>query len=176
MTARLASGKQTLSVVTLDITDQQASQQRNELLLREMTTILENTTAGMAYLHGERLVRCNATFEAMLVDSGLKLVKLWLDVSKDEQAERLQARLDDLQRLFDAAREVAIIAFNTQGRIEVFNRGAEAMLGYTAQEAMAGMTIRQFYPPGVPERMQGLIDAGDLARRATRRHGDDRRR
>lgn len=64
--ARLASGKQTLSVVTLDVTDQQQSHQRSELLLREMTTILESTTVGIAYLRGNRLVRCNRRFEALL--------------------------------------------------------------------------------------------------------------
>lgn len=64
--ARLASGKQTLSVVTLDITDQYASQQRNELLLREMNTILESATVGIAYLRGNMLVRCNRRFEALL--------------------------------------------------------------------------------------------------------------
>ncbi len=34
-------------------------------------------------------------FERMLVESGIRLVKIWLDISKDEQAERLQARRDD---------------------------------------------------------------------------------
>lgn len=34
-------------------------------------------------------------FEAMLVESGIKLVKLWLDISKDEQAERLKDRATD---------------------------------------------------------------------------------
>ena len=48
--ATLASGKKTASVVTLDITDQQRSQLRSEQLLREMTTILESATAGIAYL------------------------------------------------------------------------------------------------------------------------------
>jgi polyphosphate kinase 2 len=31
-------------------------------------------------------------FEAMLVENGIKLVKLWLDISKDEQKERLHDR------------------------------------------------------------------------------------
>jgi len=31
-------------------------------------------------------------FERMLVESGIKLVKVWLDISKDEQRERLDAR------------------------------------------------------------------------------------
>ena len=34
-------------------------------------------------------------FEAMLVESGIALVKLWLDISKEEQAERLAGRRDD---------------------------------------------------------------------------------
>ena len=64
--ATLASGKQTTSVVTLDITEQHQSQQRSELLLREMTTILESTTVGIAYLRGDVLVRCNSRFEGLL--------------------------------------------------------------------------------------------------------------
>lgn len=64
--ATLASGKRTTSVVTLDITEQQQSQARSEQLLREMTTILESSTAGMAYLRGEVLVRCNQRFAALL--------------------------------------------------------------------------------------------------------------
>jgi len=34
-------------------------------------------------------------FERMLVESGIKLVKLWLDISRDEQKERLDARRTD---------------------------------------------------------------------------------
>lgn len=62
----LASGKHTTSVVTLDITEQHLAQQRSEVLLRELTTILESTTAGIAYLRGNMLVRSNRRFERML--------------------------------------------------------------------------------------------------------------
>ena len=34
-------------------------------------------------------------FERMLVESGIRLVKVWLDISKDEQEKRLEARRDD---------------------------------------------------------------------------------
>jgi PAS domain S-box-containing protein len=64
--AVLASGQRTTSVVTLDITEQQQAQQRSEQLLREMSTILESTTAGIAYLRGDTLVRSNRRFELML--------------------------------------------------------------------------------------------------------------
>lgn len=34
-------------------------------------------------------------FERMLVESGIRLIKLWLDISHDEQAKRLEARRED---------------------------------------------------------------------------------
>ena len=64
--ATLASGKRTTSVVTLDITEQHQTQRRTQQLLHELSTILESTTAGIAYLRGNVLVRCNSRFEAML--------------------------------------------------------------------------------------------------------------
>ncbi len=64
--ATLASGMQTTSVVTLDITEQQE-------LLTDLSTILESTTAGIAYIRGHQLVRCNKRFEVMLGLSGQPL-------------------------------------------------------------------------------------------------------
>jgi polyphosphate kinase 2 len=43
----------------------------------------------------EAFLRDAPTFEAMLIGSGLKIVKLWLDISREEQAERLKARKSD---------------------------------------------------------------------------------
>jgi polyphosphate kinase 2 len=43
----------------------------------------------------EIFLRHAPVFEQLLVESGLKLVKYWLDISKDEQAKRLEARRDD---------------------------------------------------------------------------------
>src|SRR4051812_21394180 len=43
----------------------------------------------------EIFLRDAPRFEDMLVESGMRLVKLWLDVSKKEQAKRLKARRDD---------------------------------------------------------------------------------
>ena len=64
--ARLSDGRDTMSVVTLDISDQERSRLRSEQLLRELSTILEGSTAGIAYLRGELLVRCNLRFERLL--------------------------------------------------------------------------------------------------------------
>ena len=62
----LAGGRATTSVVTLDITEQESARRRNEQLLRELSTILDSSTAGIAYLRGPVLVRCNRPFERML--------------------------------------------------------------------------------------------------------------
>jgi PAS domain S-box-containing protein len=62
----LAGGRTTTSVVTLDVTDQERAQRRNEQLLRELSTIMDSSTAGIAYLRGPVLVRCNRRFERML--------------------------------------------------------------------------------------------------------------
>ena len=43
----------------------------------------------------EAFLQDTPTFEHLLVRSGIRLVKLWLDISKDEQAERLDARRKD---------------------------------------------------------------------------------
>jgi PAS domain S-box-containing protein len=64
--ATLASGTRTTSVVTLDITEQHRTRQRTGQLLHELATILESSSAGIAYLRGDRVVRCNRRFESML--------------------------------------------------------------------------------------------------------------
>jgi polyphosphate kinase len=43
----------------------------------------------------EAFLRDTPGFEAMLVGSGLKVIKLWLDISRGEQASRLKARKSD---------------------------------------------------------------------------------
>lgn len=62
----LAGGRRATSVVTIDVTDRERAQRRNEQLLRELSTILEGSTAGIAYLRGDVLQRCNRRFERML--------------------------------------------------------------------------------------------------------------
>ena len=51
------------------------------------------------------------------------------------QAQSLAMR-DRLQAVLDSATEVAIISTDLEGRVTVFNRGAELMLGYSADEAL----------------------------------------
>jgi polyphosphate kinase 2 len=43
----------------------------------------------------EAFLRDVPGFETMLVGSGLRVVKLWLDISREEQAKRLKSRMND---------------------------------------------------------------------------------
>ena len=63
---QLASGQRTTSVVTLDVTAQRQAERRSEQLLHELTTIMDGASLGLAYLSGDKLVRCNVGFEQML--------------------------------------------------------------------------------------------------------------
>ena len=99
----LASGKRTTSVVTLDVTEQHQAQQRSVQLLREMSTILESTTVGIAYLRDNVLVRCNRRFEAMLglrggAVAGSTMLELF---GRDTRARRIDE--ETLQALAEGA-------------------------------------------------------------------------
>lgn len=56
--------------------------------------------------------------------------------SRKEYELELVAAQNKLAELINAASQVAIIATDTQGRITLFNTGAEQMLGYSAQEVV----------------------------------------
>lgn len=62
----LSSGRRSASVVTLDVTEQHLAQQRSERLLRELTTILDSSSAGIAYLRGDLMLRYNRQLEHLL--------------------------------------------------------------------------------------------------------------
>ncbi len=60
------------------------------------------------------------------------------------QKRKLRGVKDTLQNVLDASRMVAIIATDQDGKITLFNAGAERMLGYTAAEVV-GIRSPQFF-------------------------------
>jgi PAS domain S-box-containing protein len=67
------------------------------------------------------------------------------DLSQLKQtAEKLAQSNGRLQAVLDAATQAAIIATNANGRITLFNRGAERMLGYKAEEVVGDHTPEFF--------------------------------
>ncbi|MCE2657474.1 MAG: PAS domain S-box protein [Rubrivivax sp.] len=79
--ARLGNGAIGATFVTLDVTDRERERHEREELLRELTTILDGSPVGIAYLKQGRLMRCNLRFERMLgftpgAAAGLALTEL----------------------------------------------------------------------------------------------------
>jgi len=73
-------------------------------------------------------------------------------------SEELSEAHDRLQSLFDAAQEVAIIATDAEDRITVFNRGAERMLGWKAEEVL-GCSPHRFHDPAELEQRARELSA-----------------
>jgi polyphosphate kinase 2 (PPK2 family) len=74
----------------------------------------------------EVFLRDVTTFEAMLLESGLRVVKVWLDVSKAEQKRRLDERRDDPLKALKASPMDAVAQKKwddyTAARDEMFTR------------------------------------------------------
>ena len=70
-----------------------------EPLLRELTTILESSPAGIAYLRGDTLVRCNRRFERMLGLSGDTLTGQSLDTLLNHDPRIKRLAVDSVPRL-----------------------------------------------------------------------------
>ena len=66
-------------------------------------------------------------FERMLTDSGVMLIKLWLDITKKEQADRLEARLDDPLKRF----KVSSLDAEAQTRWDAYTAARDTMLAET---------------------------------------------
>jgi PAS domain S-box-containing protein len=70
-----------------------------------------------------------------------------IDLTESKQKEEALSSLEiQLQGVLDAATEISIIAVNHLGVIRLFNKGAEKMLGYSAEEAY-GKQIPEFLHP-----------------------------
>lgn len=75
----------------------------------------------------ETFLRDVPVFERMLQGSGLKLVKLWLDISREEQAERLEARRTNPLK----ALKVSSLDAVAQEKWEAYSEARDEMLRRT---------------------------------------------
>lgn len=143
--ATLASGQRTTSVVTLDITEQHQAQLRTEQLLHELATILESSTAGIAYLRGSVLVRCNQRFEAMLGMAGGGVAG------------------SSLQELFGPANPGHVIAADTvQALREGHTYETEFEVPGPGGARWYALSVRRTGPPG--EAIEAIAVLSDITR------------
>ncbi len=106
-------------------------------------------------------------FERMLVESGIRLVKLWLDISKNEQAKRLEARREDPLK----ALKISPLDAVAQEKWADYSKARDAMLlathsaaapwfciatddKPTARKAAIRHVLRQVAPEDIAERVK----------------------
>ena len=76
-----------------------------------------------------------------------------IDISDRKRMEReLKEANEFLMNLIESSVD-GIIVTDMKGDILIFNKGAENLLGYKAEEVMGKMNIRSIYPPGVAEEV-----------------------
>ena len=69
-----------------------------------------------------------------------------VDMTKSKKAQRaLEHSLHDLQSLMNATTQVSIIETDLKGNVRKFNRGAENLLGYTAEEAIGSLHVSKLH-------------------------------
>lgn len=79
----------------------------------------------------EQFLKDAPRFEQMLVENGTTIIKLWLDISKKEQAERLEARVEDPLKRF----KVSSLDSEAQARWEAYTVARDRMLDETDHKA-----------------------------------------
>ncbi|GIG27573.1 hypothetical protein Cma02nite_01730 [Cellulomonas marina] len=133
------------------------------------------TGAGIAALRKDGTeVPVEVNLAAAVLDGESVVVASVRDTSEQRRVqEALQASHDLVTGVLGAATEQAILAMDLEGRLELFSRGAERLLGYRAEEVLGGPASRFDHPdadlratwglaPGEPlhERIQALVGTG----------------
>ncbi|PPV05881.1 sensor domain-containing diguanylate cyclase [Xanthomonas bromi] len=120
-----------------------------------------------------RSVLCNA--DPVIGDKGTALgaVCVMHDITQLRDASAaLAGERARLQALVDASQDVAIMAFDPQGRLELFNPGAERLLGYSADEVLGTCAERFHLPAELERHMATLAVAPSYVKLAAAAAGD----
>jgi len=84
-----------------------------------------------------------------------------IDISDRKRMEReLKEANEFLMNLIESSVD-GIIVTDMKGDILIFNRGAENLLGYKAEEVIGKINIRDIYPPGVAEEVMAKMRSPD---------------
>ena len=75
----------------------------------------------------ERFLELTPAFEKAMVDSGILLLKYWLEVSADEQTRRLESRINDPRKVW----KLSDLDLKSYSRWYDYSRARDAMLAAT---------------------------------------------
>ncbi|OHD70934.1 MAG: hypothetical protein A2W19_08180, partial [Spirochaetes bacterium RBG_16_49_21] len=113
-----------------------------------------------------------------MADNQTKDVELCITIAKDEEGKvktyaymrdighrksmerRIREANEFLSKLIDSTVD-SIVVTDMSGNILIFNRGAEELLGYKAEEVIGKMNIRNIYLPGVAKEVMGKMRSPD---------------
>lgn len=105
------------------------------------------------------LVTCNTLFDTKGEIIGYQ--GLNIDITGRKHMEReLREAHQFLSKVIESSLN-CIVATDMKGNILIFNKGAEELLGYKADEVIGKMNIRNIYPPGVAQEIMGKIRGTD---------------
>jgi PAS domain S-box-containing protein len=80
-----------------------------------------------------------------------------VDLSQRKQMERQLKEAHDFLNKLIMSSPNAIMATDMKGNIIVWNKAAEEILGYAAEEVIGKMNIRQIYPEGVARQVMKMM-------------------
>jgi PAS domain S-box-containing protein len=99
---------------------------------------------------------------APLVEGEAAVILSFRDVTVQRRMEEeLRQTKEFLERLIDSSVD-AIIAADLRGNVILFNKGAESITGYTAEEALHGLNVRQLYGPGGAQQVMAWLRGPDF--------------
>jgi PAS domain S-box-containing protein len=84
-----------------------------------------------------------------------------IDITQRKQLERELSETNDFMKLLIESSPYAIIATDIKGNIMLFNRAAEELLGYKADQVLAKIHITKLYPPGVAKEVMKKLRSPD---------------
>jgi len=112
--------------------------------------------------NGERITVLN-TAVAKMDEKGTVIgyEGIKIDISDRKRMEReLKEANEFLMNLIESSVD-GIIVTNMKGDILIFNKGAEDLLGYKAEEGVGKMNIRSIYAPGVAKEVMEKLKSPD---------------
>ena len=108
-----------------------------EPLLRELTTILESSPAGIAYLRGDTLVRCNRRFERMLGLSPGTMTGQQLDTLLGHDPRIKRVAIESVARLQSEPQYESELEIDTPGRPTMWYALSIKRIGSAARQLEA---------------------------------------
>jgi PAS domain S-box-containing protein len=84
-----------------------------------------------------------------------------IDITERKQLERELRETNDFMKMLIESSPYAIISTDIKGNIILFNRAAEELLGYRAEEVLEKIHITQLYPPGIAKEVMKKLRSSD---------------